>query len=143
MTDENTTIAENAAITDAVIPDAATQDAATSDAANRDAADRHAANQAALRDHLWMHMAGHKHLFEGGETPVITRGEGHHIYDDTGREIFDGLAGLFVVQIGHGREEIARTAYEQTKKLGFMPLWSYGHEPAIQLAERIAGHAPR
>lgn len=100
------------------------------------------ATQAALRDHLWMHMANHKHLFEGGRTPVITRGQGHHIYDDTGREIFDGLAGLFVVQVGHGREEIAATAYEQSKKLGFMPLWSYAHEPAVQLATRLAGYAP-
>ncbi|MGC3905071.1 aspartate aminotransferase family protein [Corynebacterium variabile] len=101
-----------------------------------------ATTQDGIRDHLWMHMANHKHLFEGGTTPVITRGEGHHIYDDAGRGYIDGLAGLFVVQVGHGREEIAQTAYEQSKKLGFMPLWSYAHEPAVQLAERLAGYAP-
>ena len=98
--------------------------------------------QEVLRDHLWMHMANHKHLYEGGETPVITHGEGTYIYDDKGNRIFDGLAGLFVVQVGHGREELARVAYEQTKKLAFMPLWSYAHEPAIELAERLANYAP-
>ena len=101
-----------------------------------------AQTQDGIRDHLWMHMANHKHLFEGGETPVITHGEGHYIFDDKGRKIFDGLAGLFVVQVGHGREEIAQAAYEQSKKLGFMPLWSYAHEPAVELAERLAGYAP-
>ncbi|WAL39890.1 aspartate aminotransferase family protein [Brevibacterium sp. BRM-1] len=98
--------------------------------------------QSAMRDHLWMHMANHQHLFEGGETPIITHGEGHYIYDDKGRKIFDGLAGLFVVQVGHGREELAQAAYDQSKKLAFMPLWSYAHEPAIELAERLAGYAP-
>lgn len=98
--------------------------------------------QTGIRDHVWMHMANHKHLFEGGRTPVITHGEGHHIFDDTGRKLIDGLAGLFVVQVGHGREELAQAAYEQTKKLGFFPLWSYAHEPAIQLSERLAGYAP-
>lgn len=98
--------------------------------------------QTGIRDHVWMHMANHKHLFEGGRTPVITHGEGHHIFDDTGRKLIDGLAGLFVVQVGHGREELAQAAYDQTKKLGFFPLWSYTHEPAIQLSERLAGYAP-
>ena len=98
--------------------------------------------QTGIRDHVWMHMANHKHLFEGGRTPVITYGEGHHIFDDTGRKLIDGLAGLFVVQVGHGREELAQAAYNQTKKLGFFPLWSYTHEPAIQLSERLAGYAP-
>ena len=111
---------------------------ATTDAAGRTGD----ALQAGIRDHLWMHMAGHRHLYEGGRTPVITHGEGHHIFDDQGRRIIDGLAGLFVVQVGHGREELAQASYEQAKKLGFMPLWSYAHEPAIELAERLAGYAP-
>ena len=98
--------------------------------------------QAGLRDHLWMHMASHEHLFTGGRTPVITHGEGHHVWDDKGHKLIDGLAGLFTVQVGYGREELAQAAYEQTKKLGFFPLWSYAHEPAIELATRLAAYAP-
>ncbi|MBE7189033.1 MAG: aspartate aminotransferase family protein, partial [Jatrophihabitans endophyticus] len=54
----------------------------------------------------------------------------------------DGLAGLFVVQAGHGREELARAAYDQAKELAFFPLWSYAHPPAIELADRLASYAP-
>jgi adenosylmethionine-8-amino-7-oxononanoate aminotransferase len=98
--------------------------------------------QQAARDHLWMHMARHSGLAAGGTVPVITRGEGHLIYDDAGREYIDGLAGLFVVQVGHGRQELAEAAARQARELAFMPLWSYTHEPAIDLAERLAHYAP-
>ena len=98
--------------------------------------------QQAARDHLWMHMARHAPLAAGGNVPVITRGEGHLIYDDQGREYIDGLAGLVVVQVGHGREELAQAAARQAKELAFMPLWSSAHPAAIELAERLAHHAP-
>ncbi|MBE7190523.1 aminotransferase class III-fold pyridoxal phosphate-dependent enzyme, partial [Jatrophihabitans endophyticus] len=74
--------------------------------------------------------------------PTIVRGEGARIYDSNGREYLDGLAGLFVVQAGHGREELARAAYDQAKELAFFPLWSYAHPPAIELADRLASYAP-
>ena len=54
----------------------------------------------------------------------------------------DGLAGLFVSQLGHGRTDLADAAAAQARELAFMPLWSYAHPPAIELAEKIAGHAP-
>ncbi|WP_345470572.1 aspartate aminotransferase family protein [Glutamicibacter ectropisis] len=98
--------------------------------------------QQAARDHLWMHMARHSGISNGAPVPIISRGEGHKIYDDAGREYFDGLAGLFVVNAGHGRAELAEAMAKQAEKLAFMPLWSYAHEPAIDLAERLAGYAP-
>ena len=77
----------------------------------------------AARDHLWMHFTRHS-VFEdrteggaGHSVPIITRGEGHKIWDDRGNEYIDGLAGLFVVQVGHGREELAETAARQAKEL--------------------------
>ena len=51
--------------------------------------------QQAARDHLWMHFSRHSVYEEGGRVPTIVRGEGHKIWDDTGREYIDGLAGLF------------------------------------------------
>ncbi|GAA1355620.1 aspartate aminotransferase family protein [Arthrobacter koreensis] len=98
--------------------------------------------QQAARDHLWMHMARHSGPVAGGNVPIITRGQGHHIYDDRGHELIDGLAGLFTVQVGHGREELAEAAARQMRELSFMPLWSYAHPPAIDLAERLAAGAP-
>ncbi|MFB9666546.1 aspartate aminotransferase family protein [Glutamicibacter nicotianae] len=98
--------------------------------------------QQAARDHLWMHMARHSGISNGAQVPIISRGEGHKIYDDAGREYFDGLAGLFVVNAGHGRADLAEAMAKQAEKLAFMPLWSYAHEPAIDLAERLASYAP-
>lgn len=87
-------------------------------------------------------MARHSGISNGAQVPIISRGEGHKIYDDAGREYFDGLAGLFVVNAGHGRAELAEAMAKQAEKLAFMPLWSYAHEPAIDLAERLASYAP-
>ena len=96
----------------------------------------------AARDHLWMHFTRHSTYEQGGQVPVIVRGEGHKIWDAQGREYIDGLAGLFTVQVGHGRTELAEAAAKQASELAFFPLWSYAHPAAIDLAERLAHEAP-
>ncbi len=97
--------------------------------------------QQAAKDHLWMHFTRHA-SYAQADVPIIVRGEGAYIYDAQGKRYLDGLAGLFVSQLGHGRTELAEAAAEQAKQLAFHPLWSYAHPPAIQLAEKIAGYAP-
>ncbi len=96
----------------------------------------------AARDHLWMHFARHSGLQAGNRVPIIVRGEGCRIYDDAGRSYLDGLAGLFVVQAGHGRRELAEAAARQASELAFFPIWGYAHPMAIDLAERLAHYAP-
>jgi adenosylmethionine-8-amino-7-oxononanoate aminotransferase len=98
--------------------------------------------QSAGRDHLWLHFTRHSTYEKGGEMPLIVKGEGHRIWDSHGREYIDGLAGLFVVQVGHGREELAEAAARQAKELAFFPLWSFAHPRAVELADRIAAMAP-
>ncbi|MDT4913379.1 MAG: hypothetical protein QOC66_2507 [Pseudonocardiales bacterium] len=93
------------------------------------------------REHLWMHFTRMSSYAEA-PVPTIVRGEGARIFDSTGRSYIDGLAGLFVVQAGHGRRELAEAAYKQASELAFFPLWSYAHPPAIALADRLASHAP-
>ncbi|MHB1489515.1 beta-alanine--pyruvate aminotransferase [mine drainage metagenome] len=95
----------------------------------------------AARDHLWGHFT-RQSVWEQSDVPTIVRGEGHHIWDDAGRRYIDGLSGLFVVQAGHGRIELAERARQQASELAFFPLWSYAHPQAIDLAERLAHHAP-
>ena len=73
---------------------------------------------------------------------MIERGEGAYVWDSEGNRYLDGLAGLFVVQAGHGRREIAEAAAEQAEKLGYFPLWTYAHPAAIELAARLADLAP-
>ncbi|MGX2994228.1 aspartate aminotransferase family protein [Streptomyces sp. JNUCC 64] len=92
-------------------------------------------------DHLWMHFT-RMSSYENAPVPTIVRGEGTYIYDDKGKRYLDGLAGLFVVQAGHGRTELAETAFKQARELAFFPVWSYAHPKAVELAERIAHHAP-
>ena len=94
------------------------------------------------RDHLWMHFTRHSTYEQGGHVPVIVKGDGAYIWDDQGRKYLDGLAGLFTVQMGHGRTELAEAAAAQAKELAFFPIWSYAHPQAIRLAERLADAAP-
>src|SRR6476619_468161 len=101
----------------------------------------YAAMQQAPRDHLWMHFT-RMSSYEHADVPVIVRGEGPYIYDANGKRYLDALAGLFVSQLGHGRTELAEAAAKQTEKLAFMPLWSYAHPNAIELAQRVASYAP-
>ena len=65
-----------------------------------------------------------------------------HLGLDQGKSYLDGLSGLFVVQVGHGRTELAEAAAKQAETLAFFPLWSYATPPAIELAERVASYAP-
>ena len=93
------------------------------------------------REHLWMHFT-RMSSYASAPVPTIVRGEGARIFDANGRSYLDGLAGLFVVQAGHGRKELAEVAYKQASELAFFPLWSYAHPPAIELADRLASYAP-
>ncbi|MBY0440835.1 MAG: aspartate aminotransferase family protein [Mycobacteriaceae bacterium] len=89
--------------------------------------------------HLWGHFARHSATIN---PPVITRGEGVYIFDDNGNRYLDGLSGLFTVQVGHGRAELAEAAARQARQLAFFPVWSYATPPVIELAERLAHYAP-
>ena len=103
--------------------------------------DHHQRLQKSARDHLWLHfsrMSG----YQDHDMPIIVKGEGAYIWDAEGRRYLDGLAGLFVTQVGHGRAEIAEAAAKQASTLAFHPLWSYAHPSAIELAERVANYAP-
>ena len=97
--------------------------------------------QKAAKNHLWMHFAPLRDT-DDHDVPVITRGDGCYVWDDRGRRYLDGLAGLFVVQAGHGRRELAEVAARQAQELAFFPLWSYAHPAAVDLAERLAALAP-
>ena len=92
-----------------------------------------------MLDHLWLHFARH-----GPDItpPVITRGEGVTIFDDRGKSYLDGLSGLFTVQVGHGRAELAQAAARQAETLAFFPLWGYATPTAIELSDRLANYAP-
>src|SRR5262245_37610459 len=96
---------------------------------------------AAAQRHLWMHFT---RLSSGADwrAPIIDHGDGCYVYDTDGKRYLDGLSGLFTVQVGHGRAELAEAAAEQSRRLAYFPVWGFAHEPAIVLAERLATAAP-
>jgi len=97
--------------------------------------------QAAAHNNLWMHFTQHSR-WDDSEIPIIVRGEGAYIFDSKGKKYLDGLAGLYVTQVGHGRTELADAAAAQARELAFHPIWSYAHPRAIELAERLAAASP-
>ena len=89
--------------------------------------------------HLWIYFS---QLKKDGELAVIERGEGSYVFDNEGKRYLDGLAGLFLTNVGHGRSELAEAAYEQMMNLHFFPLWVHAHPTAIELAAKLAELAP-
>lgn len=76
-------------------------------------------------------------------TRIIERAEGVYIWDAEGNKLLDGMAGLWCVNVGYGRESIANAAFQQLKTLPFYNnFFQCTHEPAIRLAARIANLAP-
>jgi adenosylmethionine-8-amino-7-oxononanoate aminotransferase len=74
---------------------------------------------------------------------VISRGEGATVWDDAGREYLDATAGLWFVNIGHGRAEVADAAAQQMRVLAAHHTFGdLANEPALRLAGRVAALAP-
>ena len=77
-----------------------------------------------------------------GAVPVFARGEGCYLWDREGNKYLDTLAGLFVVQIGHGRTDIAKAMSEQAEQLAFFPSWSATTPITLEAASLITDLAP-
>lgn len=67
---------------------------------------------------------------------VVAEADGSWVTDSEGNKFLDGMSGLWCVNVGYGREELAKAAYEQLKTMPFYPL-SNSHVPAIELAEKL------
>jgi adenosylmethionine-8-amino-7-oxononanoate aminotransferase len=93
--------------------------------------------------HLWLHFTRTADwLGDHPTVPVLDRGEGCYVWDQSGKRYLDGLSALFCCQIGYGRQELVEAAAEQMAKLPFATNWGYAHQPALDLAETIAERFP-
>lgn len=93
-------------------------------------------------DHHLPAQADYKVIQELGGSRIITRADGCVITDVDGKDYLDGMAGLWCVNAGYGREELARAAYEQMLELPYYnTFFKTATPPAIELAARIAGLA--
>ena len=74
---------------------------------------------------------------------VIERGQGIYVWDSSGKRYIEGLAGLWCVAVGYGREELVEAATTQMRKLAFGQMFaSRSHEPGILLAEKLNAWMP-
>ena len=111
-------------------------------------------DEATKHDNLtrhWQEIDAHHHFHSflnptemaQGNVRVIVEAEGVYIYDSGGRKILDGMAGLWCVQVGYGREDLSRTAYEATKTLPYYnTLFVTTTPPAAELAAKLATLTP-
>jgi 4-aminobutyrate---pyruvate transaminase len=74
---------------------------------------------------------------------IIERGKGCWVYDTEGKPYLEGMAGLWCASLGYGNEELVETAAAQMRKLSYAHLFGgKGHDPAIELAEKLKEIAP-
>jgi len=92
--------------------------------------------------HPSTHMKAHAH----GETPnrIIRGGKGIYIWDTDDKKTLDAFAGLYCVNVGYGRTEIADAIHAQATELAYYHTYvGHGNEPAIKLSQRIVEKAPK
>ena len=78
-----------------------------------------------------------------GDPQIMETGHGIHIVDSQGQDLIDAFAGLYCVNVGYGRTEIAEAIYEQAKKLAYFHTYrGTSNEPLIRLSDRILRMAP-
>jgi len=98
--------------------------------------------QALSSDHHLAPFSDFKQLKEKGPR-IITKAKGVYLWDSEGNKILDGMAGLWCVAIGYGREELADAASKQMRELPYYNLFfQTAHPPALQLAKAISDIAP-
>ena len=97
---------------------------------------------AKMINHLWTHRT-QDHPFLSDEELVIDRAEGVWVWTERGKKLLDGFAGLAVVNVGHGRREIAEAIAEQTVRLAYYPTTrQFSNRPAAELATKLASITP-
>jgi putrescine aminotransferase len=85
----------------------------------------------------------HKELRDAGSR-MITRAEGPFIYDSEGTELLDGMAGLWCVNVGYGRDELAEAAYAQMKEMPYYNSFFKCSTPTpVLLSKKLAELAPK
>ena len=88
--------------------------------------------------HPWEHLGDRPTL----KRTMLGKAEGIYVYDRDGSRLIDGPAGMWCVQVGHGRRELAEAMAEQAMSLAYQSPWGLGNEPAVLLGEKLASLSP-
>jgi beta-alanine--pyruvate transaminase len=91
-------------------------------------------------DAFWMPFTSNRQFKKAPR--LLVKSEGMYYWDDQGRQILDGCAGLWCVNAGHARPKIVQAIAQQAGELDYSPPFQMGHPKAFELASRVAALAP-
>jgi len=91
-------------------------------------------------DAYWMPFTANRQF--KANPRLLARASGMHYWTPDGRQILDAVAGLWCVNAGHGRREIAEAVAKQLETMDFGPAFQMGHPPAFELANALTKIAP-
>jgi putrescine aminotransferase len=98
--------------------------------------------QALSSEHHLAPFSDYQQLKENGPR-IITKAKGVHLWDSEGHKILDGMAGLWCVAVGYGRDELADVAAKQMRELPYYNLFfQTAHPPVLELAKVVTELAP-
>ena len=100
---------------------------------------QHGISQAQLDAH-WMAFTGNREFKK--DPRIIVSAQGNYYTDSNGRQIFDGLSGLWTCGAGHARPEIIEAVSKQVATLDYSPAFQFGHPKSFELAHRITELMP-
>lgn len=92
-------------------------------------------------DAYWMPYTGNRQFKR--DPRIIVGAQGNYLTDAQGRQVFDGLSGLWTCGAGHGRPEITEAVSRQLAELDYAPAFQYGHPKAFELAHRLRELTPK
>jgi beta-alanine--pyruvate transaminase len=95
---------------------------------------------AASLDAYWMPFTANRQFKQAPR--LLARASGMHYWTPDGREILDGVAGLWCVNAGHGRQEISTAVARQIEVMDYAPPFQMGHPAAFELAQKLCDIAP-
>ena len=91
-------------------------------------------------DAYWMPFTANRQFKQAPR--LLSRAEGMHFWTPEGRQILDGIAGLWCVNAGHARPKIVKAIQDQAAEMDFAPPFQMGHPKAFELAERLVDLTP-
>jgi len=90
---------------------------------------------------FWMPFSANRQFKK--QPRMLVRAEGMNYWSHDGRKVLDGTSGLWCVNAGHGRPEIADAVHAQLLELDYAPAFQMGHPKVFELAARLAAVAPQ
>ena len=92
-------------------------------------------------DAFWMPFTANRQFKQ--RPRLLVRAERMHYWSHDGRQVLDGTSGLWCVNAGHARPEIAKAVHDQLMELDYAPAFQMGHPKAFELAARLTAIAPQ